>query len=113
MVRRCAAALEVHGPLLHAECTDLASTLRSAASADTYLVSDRSSFEQALDRAENVLASVYPSVGALTEIALALREHAAIMAVLAERHASPQLAEMRRLLERMLERERALGLSPW
>lgn len=80
MVRRCAAAMEVHGPLLHAECADLTATLRGVAAADAELVSDRSAFEQALVGADGVLASVYPSVGELTGTALALREHAAAMA---------------------------------
>ncbi len=113
MVRRCATAMEVHGPLLHAECTDLTSTLRRVAAADAELLSDRTAFERTLVLADSVMGAVYPSVGVLTEAALALREHAGAMAVLAERRSSSQLGEMRRLLARMLERERALGLSPW
>ena len=113
IVRRCAAAIAVHGPLLHAECSDLTSTLRTIAAADTELASDRATFEQVLARADAVLASAYPSLAELTEAALALRDQAAVIAVLAERRASAQLPEIRRLLERMLEREEALGLSPW
>jgi hypothetical protein len=113
IVRRCAAAIAVHGPLLYAECSDLTSTLRSVAAVDTELLSDRASFEQVLARADAVLASVYPSQAELTEAVSALRDQAAVMAVLAERRASAGLPEIRCLLKRMLGREEALGLSPW
>lgn len=113
IVRRCAAAMDTLGPVLHAECTDLVSTLQHLASADAGLLPDHASFELAADRAAAVLASTYPSLGELTEAVALLQEQAAAMAVAAEQQASPQLPEIRRLLQRMLEREQALRLSPW
>lgn len=113
IVRRCAAAMDALGPLLHAECTDLLSTLQHLASADAGLVTDHASLELASNRAAAVLGSTYPSPGELTEAVALLREQLSALAVAAEQLASPQRPEIRRLLQRMLEREQALGLSPW
>ncbi|MDH3683508.1 MAG: hypothetical protein OEV40_26610 [Acidimicrobiia bacterium] len=113
IVRRCAEAVDAFGPVLHAECADLAASLRSIAAADLDLVPDRSAFDGAADAADVVLASSYPSVPDLIETALSLRHQLAELAVLAEQRRSEQLPAIRELFERMLDREDRLGLSPW
>lgn len=113
IVRRCSAALAVHGPILHADCVDISSSLRTMVEADPTLVVDEVAFDAALESAERVLSSGYPSVGELTELDLALREVLAASASRAEAEESAQLGPLRGLLERMLKRESDLGLSPW
>ncbi|MDA3039181.1 MAG: hypothetical protein O3C27_06560 [Actinomycetota bacterium] len=113
IIRRCAAAIDALGPMLHAECTDLAATLRGIATADPDLVSDRPAFELVADRAVDVLGSTYPPISELIEVVTLLRGQAAALSVAAERRASSQRPEVGRLLQRMLEREESLGLSPW
>jgi len=113
IVRRCADAVDNYGPVLHAECTDLAASLRSIATADPDGIADRPAFDLATDSADLVLASSYPSVPELIETAVSLRHQLADLAVLAERRGSDQLPAIRELLDRMLKREHELGLSPW
>lgn len=113
IVRRCAAAIDDHGPLLHAECLDLNESLRAIAAADARLVADRTALDEPLARAAELLAGGYPPVSALTEVGLALREQLASMAVRAEAQASPQRTAISELFDRMLTRELELGMSPW
>lgn len=113
IVRRCADAVDTYGPVLHAECTDLATSLRSISAADVDLVVDRPAFDQALAAAGVVLSAPYPSVSELIETALALRHELAGLAVRAEQERSEQLLAIRQVFVRMQEREVGLGLSPW
>ena len=113
IVRRCAAAVETFGPILHAECMDLAQSLRSISVADAALVADRAALDAALDAADGVLAESYPSVPTLVETVLSLHAVVAEMAVVAERQESTKRPAIRALLERMVERQRTVGLSPW
>ncbi|MGF1599853.1 MAG: hypothetical protein ACFCVK_23570 [Acidimicrobiales bacterium] len=113
IVRRCARAIDAFGPTVHADCVDVAGSLRAIAAADPDLVTDRVGFDVALDGAERVLAQSYPPVGDLVEVALALHAVVADVAVAVERHGSDQRAAVRALLQRMNDRQRTLDLSPW
>ncbi len=113
IVRRCAAAVDTLGPIVHAECVDLVQSLRSISTADPDLVIDRPAAEAALEEADAVLAESYPSVPALTEAALSLQAVLAGVAVAAEQQGSDQLPAIRGVLERMTDRQLNLGLSPW
>jgi hypothetical protein len=119
IVRRCAAAIDRHGPLLHADVTDLADSLAAVVDADPALASASASAsgasraEAALTAARAVLGRSYPSVSELIEVDLQLREVAAALGVEAEQRGSSQVAALRALFERMVAREGELGLSPW
>ena len=113
IVRRCAASFDGFGPLLHAECSDLATSLRSIAEADASVVSDRAAFDDALAAADTVLAETYPPPSALIGPALSLHRVVADVAVTAERSGSTQRSAIRDLLQRMTDRQHELGLSPW
>ena len=117
IVRRCAAAVDRHGPLLHGDVTDLAGSLAAVVDADPALVaaqvSDARRAEAALSAARGVLRRAYPSVSELIEVDLQLREVAAALGVVAEQRGSPQVTALQALFERMVAREAELGLSPW
>src|SRR3954451_22933385 len=117
IVRRCAAAIDRHGPLLHADVTDLADSLAAVVDADPALASSSASgasrAEAALTAARAVLGRSYPSVSELIEVDLQLQEVAAALGVEAEQRGSSQVAALRALFERMVAREGELGLSPW
>jgi hypothetical protein len=115
IVRRCAAAVDRHGPLLHADVEDLVASLAAIVAAEAGLVSegDRGGVEAALEAGRRVLYSSYPSVPELIEADLALREAVAGVAVEAERTGSSGAGAVRELLRRTVAREAELGLSPW
>jgi hypothetical protein len=113
IVRRCSAALAVHGPILHADCLDISSSLRTMAEADPTLVIDEAAFDAALESADRVLGGRYPSVVELTDLDLELRDVLASASRQSEATGSAKLGPLRELLERMLKRESDLGLSPW
>lgn len=113
IVRRCALAVDTLGPVLHAECVDLAQVVRSITDADPGLVADRPDLTTTLRRADEALAERYPSVPTLTETVLSLHELVAELAVAAERQESGQRSSIRAILQRMTERRDTLGLSPW
>ena len=66
IVRRCAAAVDRHGPLLHADVTDLAGSLAAVVDADPTLgaapAMEASRAGAALTAARGVLGRAYPSV---------------------------------------------------
>lgn len=113
IVRRCAQAIDSQGPVLHADCHDLQSTLNELATSEPNLIIDRATFDQAMAEATTTLALTYPPVSALAETDLALRKQLAQIAVRAEQSASNAMPTIRALFDRMLEREQQLGLSPW
>jgi len=113
IVRRCSAALALHGPILYADCGDISSSLRAMVEADPSLVVDKVAFDAALESADRVLNDRYPSVVELTDLDLDLRDVLASASRHAEAIRSAQLGPLRELLERMLKRETDLGLSPW
>ncbi len=113
IVRRCAATVDAFGPTLHEECADLVMSLRSIVEADARLVIDRASVDAALVTADEVLAQPYPAVPDLVAAVLALHQAAADVAVAAERQRSTTRPAVRALLQRMTDRQDALGLSPW
>ncbi len=113
IVRRCAAAMEAHGPILYAECVDLVGTIRLVTAADGQLVDDRAALDGVLVEADLVMGAEYPSVGQLTALALELHEVLEPIAVQAEQLQSTQCAAIRGLFGRQLARAQDLGLSPW
>lgn len=117
IVRRCAAAVDRHGPLLHADVTDLVTALDGVLATEPALAGAEavttSGPAAALAGARRVLDRPYPSVGELIEANLRLREVAAALGAEAERQASTQVTALRALFRRMLAREGELGLSPW
>jgi len=118
IVRRCAAAVWEYGPVLHADCVDVSSSLREIVESDggalVAVPGVRERYERVQVEAERVLGSGYPSVVALGELALELREVVALVAAEVERRGQVDAgAAVRALLVRMLEREEGVGLSPW
>lgn len=115
IVRRCSDAIDRYGPLLQAGCVDLIETLRSVSSADPNLVvaSSTQRLDDALRVGDDLLNATYPRPSELAAIHAELSEHLAAIVVTAQRTDSSELASLRRLLERMSEREAELGLSPW
>jgi hypothetical protein len=115
ILRRCATAVARHGPLLHADCVDLARSLEEAAAADPRVVAEaeREGLTSTLADAQRVLGAAYPSVPELVDLDLRLRSGAAAMAAEADRVGSPQLDALRALFARMVDRDGELGLSPW
>ena len=99
IVRRCAAAVDRQGPLLHADVADLVTSLAAIAAAEPGLVPapERAPLEEALQVGRRLLASGYPSVPELIEADLALREAAATLGVEAERTGSSQAGALREL----------------
>lgn len=117
IVQRCASAIDRYGPILYAECNDLAATIRSIVDADPSLALKDAAGDQpvevALSKANAVLEGAYPAISDLVEIGLELREQLALIAVRAEQQRSTELSSIRDLFDRMTEREQELGLSPW
>ena len=114
IVRRCAAATDRHGPLLHADATDLVSSLAAVVAAEpTLLPPEERRTGDVLAAAGSVLGRAYPSISELIEVDLQLREVAAALGAEAERRGSSEITVLRELFRRMLARESELGLSPW
>ena len=115
IVRRCGDAVDRYGPLLHAGCVDLVTTLRRVSSTDPNLLaaSDSQGFDDALLACDALLEAACPAPSELAQVHAELSEQVAALVVCAQRTASPALGDLRQLLERMSEREAELGLSPW
>ena len=113
LVRRCSGAMDGYGPMLHAECLDLVTSLPGIVAADPELVDNRTSFDQMIEAASDVLDGTYPSIGQLSLAVRSLHEQLSSVAALAERHRSDQVGPLGDLFDRMLVRRQQLGLSPW
>jgi len=113
IVRRCAAATEVHGPVLYEDVLDITESLEAMAAADPAIVQDQAAFDAVQAQSHEVMGRAYPSVTELSALLLELRGTLGAVAVEIEHGGSAQSEALVALFARILEREGRLGLSPW